>query len=661
VFKAVEQTTSTLLQDLDGTPTLEVYHSIRHRVEELRKTLNGTSLNYATAAISAKKDMANKRLDTVSLRLKREWKPAIETLLGGVEFNCDHHYNRPVDQFTRLTQLFMLLIVIVRVIIGLSRRDSEFILSFIFLAFDFVIKKDNPRTIGQTREQMPSTVDTIMSKFQLDGKCVEYAVCPECNCTYAPNESQTYPSVCDNKPTPESECGAALLKENGAPLKIFDHHRLADYVAGLLSQPDIEREIDQACQDFLNDEPDSSYMRSPFDAAFLKTFTGPKDGQLFCDGQGEARLMFSLCVDFFNPEGTSRRGKHTSVGIISVACLNLPGDIRYRPENMWIDIIPGPREPALTELNHYMRPLIDEMLVSWTRGIQLSRTAGHQHGRLARCAIVIGVCDLPAARKLASLAPHGHMIFCSTCNCWHALDAAGRPIKDLDFLRRRTDHQEWERRNVAELRSAAERWRTAATEAEQEAIFDSTGVRWSELWRLPYWDPTRMLVVDAMHCLLEGLARFNTLKVLRLTESDAKAPAARQPAFNHPFKIPHVQDESVSDDLLADSDAEDDAPLRRRPFGHPWTRKDVNHVLRIHTILRAPYVDGEIENEDDDKYTTNEPRMLKWLSGRVVDALKFVTDDLKLTVEGSGWKGRKLKDDYIRALVAWVRFSSIIM
>ncbi|KAJ7752230.1 hypothetical protein DFH07DRAFT_960666 [Mycena maculata] len=40
---------------------------------------------------------------------------------------------------------------------------------------------------------------------------------------------------------------------------------------------------------------------------------------------------------------------------------------------------------------------------------------------------------------------------------------------------------------------------------EREAIFKKHGVPWSEMWQLPYWNPTQMLVIDTMHCIPEGL------------------------------------------------------------------------------------------------------------------------------------------------------------
>jgi len=48
-------------------------------------------------------------------------------------------------------------------------------------------------------------------------------------------------------------------------------------------------------------------------------------------------------------------------------------------------------------------------------------------------------------------------------------------------------------------------YKDSTTEVESDAIFAQTGVRWSELLRLPYFDPTRFVVVDVMHNLFLGL------------------------------------------------------------------------------------------------------------------------------------------------------------
>ncbi|KZS90585.1 hypothetical protein SISNIDRAFT_390477, partial [Sistotremastrum niveocremeum HHB9708] len=54
-------------------------------------------------------------------------------------------------------------------------------------------------------------------------------------------------------------------------------------------------------------------------------------------------------------------------------------------------------------------------------------------------------------------------------------------------------------------RAAAEAWRRAKSEEDRVALEQKHGVRWSELLRLKYWDPTRFMVIDTMHLLFLGL------------------------------------------------------------------------------------------------------------------------------------------------------------
>ncbi|TFK17529.1 hypothetical protein FA15DRAFT_550455, partial [Coprinopsis marcescibilis] len=47
----------------------------------------------------------------------------------------------------------------------------------------------------------------------------------------------------------------------------------------------------------------------------------------------------------------------------------------------------------------------------------------------------------------------------------------------------------------------AQLWKSAKSIREQNRWFEATGWRWSPLLELPYWDPIRYTVVDAMHTL----------------------------------------------------------------------------------------------------------------------------------------------------------------
>lgn len=114
--------------------------------------------------------------------------------------------------------------------------------------------------------------------------------------------------------------------------------------------------MDSACDELYDSfsSPSTRAIKNPFEAQFLQEFQGPEPGRLLIDRGDEGRYAFVLHVDFFNPEGMTVRGLLSS-GIISMACLNLPSDIRYKPENMYLaGIIPGPKQPSLESLNHYL-------------------------------------------------------------------------------------------------------------------------------------------------------------------------------------------------------------------------------------------------------------------------------------------------------------------
>ncbi|KAG2342978.1 hypothetical protein BDR05DRAFT_976093 [Suillus weaverae] len=203
------------------------------------------------------------------------------------------------------------------------------------------------------------------------------------------------------------------------------------------------------------------------------------------------------------------RGASTSSGIISMACLNLPLDLRYKPENMYIaGIILGLKQPSLENLNHYIWPLIDDMVDAWECGIKFSKTAGYATGRLTCSVVALAVCDLPAARHLASLSGTGSHFYCSACNCYHK-----STYSRVDFDK----HAEW--------------WRDAETSVECEKLFKAHGVRYSEMWCLPYWDPSQQLVIDPMHCILEGLVQHHTCSLLGLT-TETHSSTSTPPAFS---------------------------------------------------------------------------------------------------------------------------------
>lgn len=247
-------------------------------------------------------------------------------------------------------------------------------------------------------KQLPTSLESALRKFKIDPKTVVYAACPSCHCTHALTDDRlsgdpSYPETCEGVVYPKTGaatvCGQRLLDMRQGklrPIKPFVFPSFIDYVASMMSDPDIESMCDKACDDALSAvreslSTDPAAPASPesvnkvFEAAFLRNFQGPVPNKLFIERDGRMRLAFQVMLDFFNPNGTTKRGNHDSIGILAVVNLNLDESIRYRPEFMWISIILGPQEPDHDQINHYYRPLIDDFVVGWTRGIRLSRTA----------------------------------------------------------------------------------------------------------------------------------------------------------------------------------------------------------------------------------------------------------------------------------------------
>ena len=154
-----------------------------------------------------------------------------------------------------------------------------------------------------------------------------------------------------------------------------------------------------------------------------------------------------LLIDFFNVKGMCVRGASTSCGLISGVCLNLDPEIRYKPENMYVGgIIPGPHEPRLTRINHFIRPVITHFCESWERGIRYGRTALHPNGRMTCSAIAAGVMDLRATQSTMGLGQNNHECHCSVCRC------CGKATLGS------TDYENWLPRDCAELREQAGKW-----------------------------------------------------------------------------------------------------------------------------------------------------------------------------------------------------------
>lgn len=397
----------------------------------------------------------------------------------------------------------------------------------------------SPLTLEQQEilNSVPRDIRTALSHLKVEPNIICYATCPRCSQTYAPDPAKPddpYPRFCTFAETDKPVCGAALTLQvahaanstSGAerfsypPLRPYPYRTVFSWIASLFSQRVAEAIADSSwiASALSPGSPIADIIQSPA----LRNFLGP-DGSLFSKPLGsDIHLVFGLFIDWFNPGGNKKAGKSRSIGAIYLVCLNLPPELRFLPEYIClVGIIPGPNEPSLQELNHFLRPFIDEFLVLWHAGIRLSRTAMYPAGRLVRAVIIPLICDLPALRKTAGFAGHSSTHFCSFCLLKKSnINNLSRP---------------WPSRTWKEHLDIASRWRDAKTEAERKKIFDTHGLRWSEMLRLPYWDPTCYAVVDAMHNLFLGDLRHHCREVWGINIKDQKTTAKKA--------VPHTPEE----------------------------------------------------------------------------------------------------------------------
>ncbi len=366
-------------------------------------------------------------------------------------------------------------------------------------------------TIGPSRspeergsaDSLPVDIRTILGRFDLDPVTRPYICCPACYAIYP----KPYPQVCSHKAAANSKpCGTDLWRSRtirgrvfSFPLSTFLYQEMKHWLARLLARHQLEDIMDTMLQRAVGDARE--IMSDLWDAPIFRELRMP-DGTLFVDAPpGEARLIFGLAVDGFNPFHSKTAKQQVTVTGIYMYCLNLPPHLRYRPENMYlVGIIPGPGKPSAEQINHFLRPLVDELLQFWHGGVYYSRTMKFPDGRLVRCVLVPLVCDLPAARQTAGFGHYSAKYFCHMCNL---------QLEDMNEL----DMTKWGERTCEGHRAAAEAWRDLPSVSRREAAFKENSTRWSVLLELPYWDPIRFTVIDSMHNHYLGLLKRHCRKI----------------------------------------------------------------------------------------------------------------------------------------------------
>ncbi|KAG8898610.1 hypothetical protein FRB99_007328 [Tulasnella sp. 403] len=343
-----------------------------------------------------------------------------------------------------------------------------------------------------------ASLEAIIDKLQITDSAVDFACCPECYKLYKlPMDGATPELTCSNL-VKSRRCGAKLFsagRKNGKivaiPRRRFHYQSIKSWLAKLLCRPRIEDMIEQTTNGIATPPTATDIWHG----TFVNTFN--RMGESFWHGSpemNEGRLLFALAIDWFAAHNSGPARKTWSVGAMFLVCLNLPKNIRFKPENVCLlGIIPGPSKPTPTQLHYFLDIVTTELLEFWTTGVWYTKTWKYPLGRLIRAALGPVICDLDASRGVAGFTPHTHTLFCSYCLL--SIRSIKQFMADL-----------WPRRSEAAHRANAKRWyRQNGTDEERAASSAITGVTSSPLLRLKYWNPLVCTILDPMHNLFLGV------------------------------------------------------------------------------------------------------------------------------------------------------------
>ncbi|KAJ3872033.1 hypothetical protein F5051DRAFT_433362 [Lentinula edodes] len=526
----------TRLDDLSRTQTTAEIQSILCAVEDGSETLR-REIASSTAAVSVKAKEVRGVLDSIeqSVQLWRREYPDT----APVKIDNRKCFFDPGQDKNSPTIIAYCIALVARVFERTAQRGATFILKMIKI-FGYTLATLGGRNLNTDQEialaEIPESIERLEKKFNLDVDCVPYAVCPKCSKIYAPSfpngaSHPVYPPICLERQTPSEEPCSTSLLSYGKPAKIFEYYPFFDWFGKFISLPGIEEYGDKFCEAVESHQNVPNKKVDQTDGCFVHEFPGA-DAQLFIADRGsEGRWLFTLNADFFNAEGNRIRGKKSSTGMMAMSCLNLPLKMRNDHAYLYIPgIIQGPQEPNAinAEHRHYLKPLIDDLLTGYTRGIRpyaTHRTYGQNcpYDRVFRVALALVLMDFKAARPFSGFLDVTSHHFCYMCDCWH--------VSHLG----RTDYEEWKSADDAFLRKGAELWRDAPDIKKRKILEDIFGTRASEFWRLPYWKASIQLGIDPMHTMFLILLQRYFRDILGLDNPDDPKRTPKKPKFKFAF------------------------------------------------------------------------------------------------------------------------------
>ncbi|PPQ90222.1 hypothetical protein CVT25_001784, partial [Psilocybe cyanescens] len=422
----VERSDSSLLDGLEVCTSVQGF--VERSVVSLAPAKHGPTQGHPS--IKTLTENAQTALDLLGIEVKnindlytKELKKRERVTLSAPQVYDSGQHFKPIMQLANsIIQLAAFMVVAIQVILGLSQCGCHWIFQMCnYIMQETAISASQitvPPIIRRLLSKFPRDIRTATSYFNLDVHSTVYATCPKCYEIYSAemvHDIPVYPERCRARRRPmkqggptrscrellvcPTQIGKGRINTLIKPYIAFSFH---DWMANLVSRRTYEEKMDSAWQRMKSDEHGD--IEDIFQATCIKELKGhdkkthfSKIGDetsgryLFSLGfdffnplrnltaghnkkthfskisdETSGRYLFSLGFDFFNPLRNLTAGKKVSIGVIALICLNLPINIRYKPENIFLaDIIPGPSEPSLDSINPLLWPLVDELLLFW--------------------------------------------------------------------------------------------------------------------------------------------------------------------------------------------------------------------------------------------------------------------------------------------------------
>ncbi|GBC22309.2 uncharacterized protein LOC107327733 [Rhizophagus irregularis DAOM 181602=DAOM 197198] len=215
-------------------------------------------------------------------------------------------------------------------------------------------------------KDFPTSLYTARKKLGLKHQFVKFFVYPssikKCGHVQFPNHRSL------------RQCNASLSEQKelddgkvvNAPLLIYQMSSIKEQLLQMYQRPNFEKNLKLWADRSVNDR----VLCDVYDGEIWKNFSNSgiivddeSDEQRFFNKEhADDHLGIMINVDWFQP---FERTIHSSGAIYGAIC-NLPRELRFKSENMLIlGLMPGPNEPSLHQINHYLAPIIDQFQTFW--------------------------------------------------------------------------------------------------------------------------------------------------------------------------------------------------------------------------------------------------------------------------------------------------------